>query len=345
MPDESRVGLITGVGRTEIRRIPLRPLLPDEVLVRIDAAAVCTWEQNVFTGVERPDLPFAGGHEAAGTVVATGKDVHGVSCGQRVALGLASTCGQCSWCFTYRDRVCPAHLRGNIDADGAWGPGCFSDYKIHPADAVVPVGEVSPSVAALAEPLSCAVHAARRAGPLLASDVLVIGAGVMGLLNATVCARLGARVLVTDTDSQLAADALSWGASEVFDAGAHDVRQQLLEMTDANGPELVIVTAAAHEANQFALEVVAERGTVVFFTAGHPETPLSLSPNFIHSREVRIIGSVSADRSDFFAAARMIRHKLVDLSPLVEHVYGLEALRAGLEHAAKPRTRRVLITP
>ena len=172
-----RVGVMAGVGAIDVVDVPIPQAGPGEILVRLHATAICTWEQRSFSGAQSNKFPFVGGHEMAGVVAAIGPGVDtDLEIGERVALG-PSSCGRCHWCLTGQDRVCKQHYAGVVKYGEAWGPGGFAQYKVHPADGVYRVGDAPFETAALAEPLSCALHANRLLEHRVGRDVVVLGAG------------------------------------------------------------------------------------------------------------------------------------------------------------------------
>lgn len=338
-------GAMTGPGEIELVTVPVREPDYGEALIRIEATAICTWEQRSFSGVQSNRFPFIGGHEIVGVIAALGPGYRGpLEVGDRVALG-GSACGSCHWCQTGQDRACPQHYSGAVAYEQGWGPGGFAEYKIHPSDGLAPVGDAPAEIACLTEPLSCAVHASRLAGIGLGSEVVVIGAGVMGLMNVIAAKRRGARVIVSEVDADRLALARRIGADEIVDASRVDPIERVQELTGGRGADVAIAAIGHRSANEQGIAMLAQRGALVLFASAHPETPLELSPNMLHGNERRVIGSVSSEKQDFAAAAWLICHGQVDLSPLVQSRYPLSRLREALEEAILPGTYRIVVEP
>ncbi len=338
-----RVGIMAGVRDIGVHDVPVPEPGPGEVLVRIRATAVCTWEQRSYSGSQANKFPFVGGHESAGEIVAFGPGVAAdLELGERVALG-PSSCGRCHWCLTGRDRACKRHYATAVQYGEAWGPGGFSEYKLHPIDAVYPIGDAAFDQAALCEPLSCALHATRMLDIDVGQDVVVLGAGVMGLMNVIAAKKRGARVIASEIDADRLAMARRMGADELIDASTTDPVARVMELTGGRGAEAVIAAIGHEKANQQGLAMIAERGRYVLFAAAHPEPPLTLSPNELHNRETGVFGVVSKDKQDFYAASRLIRYGQVDLAPLIDVRYPLERVGDAMEHALRPGTYRVIV--
>jgi L-iditol 2-dehydrogenase len=342
-PTTMRVGIMAGVRDIAVQDIPLPEPGPGEILVRLHATAICTWEQRSFSGAQENKFPFVGGHESAGEIVAFGPGVKSdLKVGDRVSLG-PSSCGKCHWCLTGQDRACKQHYGTAVKYGDAWGPGGFGEYKLHPVDAVYPVGDAAYDVASLAEPLSCALHATRMLGIYVGEDVVVLGAGVMGLMNVIAAKKRGARVIVSEVDPNRLAMARRMGADELIDATTTDPVARVKELTGGRGAEAVIAAIGHETANSQGMAMLSERGRFVLFAAAHPEPPLTVLPNELHNHETGVFGVVSKDKQDFYAASRLIRYGGVDLAPLIDVRYPLEEVGAALEHALKPGTYRVIV--
>ncbi len=338
-----RVGIMAGVREIAVQEVAVPEPGPGEILVRLRATAICTWEQRSYSGAQANTFPFVGGHESAGEIAAFGPAVSSeLKIGDRVALG-PSSCGKCHWCLTGQDRACKQHYAGAVRYGEAWGPGGFAEYKSHPADGVYAVGDAAYEQAALAEPLSCALHATRLLGIYVGEDVVVLGAGVMGLMNVIAAKKRGARVIVSEIDAERLARARSLGADELIDASTTDPVARVRELTGGRGAEAVIAAIGHEKANEQGLAMLADRGRYVLFAAAHPEPPLTLSPNELHNRETGVFGVVSKDKQDFYAACRLIRHGGVDLAPLIDVRYPLEQVGAAMDRAIRPGTYRVIV--
>lgn len=345
IPEAFQTGVITGIGSVEVHSVATPALRPGDALVRLEACAICTWEQRTYSGAQANRFPFVGGHEMVGTIVAFGEGYKGpLQPGTRVACGSAS-CGACEYCYTGRDNLCPSHYSGAVKYGEAWGPGGFAEYKVHPADGLYNIGDAPAEVAALTEPLSCALHAARLSGAGLGLTTVILGAGVMGLMNVIAQKTFGSRVIVSEIDPGRLEMAGRLGAHHLVDARDQDPVQAVLDLTDGHGADIVVTAFGSGQANQQALAMLAKRGTLVLFASAHPETPLELGPNKLHNEEKRIIGVVSSEKLDFYRAATLIRHGMVDLSPLVQNTYPLSELGAALDEAVQAGTYRIVVKP
>jgi 2-desacetyl-2-hydroxyethyl bacteriochlorophyllide A dehydrogenase len=341
-----KVGVMTGPGAIEIREAPVPRPGVNEVLVRIRATAICTWEQRSYSGQQDNKFPFVGGHEMSGEVAEVGPGVSKeIQVGQAVTVGSAA-CGQCHWCRSGRDRACPQHYAGAVSYGNAWGPGGFAEYKVHPASGIYPIpGKASWEAVSLAEPLSCALHAVGLLDLRVADDAVVIGAGVMGLMNVIALKKHGARVIVSEIDADRLAKARELGADVTIDASREDPVAVVRELTEGRGAEHVITAIGSGKANEQAMAMLSERGRLVLFASAHPMTPLEIDPNHMHNHETSVVGSLSSEQADFQAAARLIGLGQVDLEPLIQQRFQLSELAAALDASIAPGTYRMIVTP
>jgi threonine dehydrogenase-like Zn-dependent dehydrogenase len=337
-----QAAVITGIKKIEIVEIPVPVIGPRDVLLKVKSAGLCTWEQRIYTGQAKSEYPVLGGHENAGEIAAVGELVTNVKVGDRVTMG-SSSCGTCRACLRGQDKGCTEHFLNFSLKGGSYGPGGFAEYKIHRSDGVFPVGDAPWDQAALAEPLSCAIHAARLLDARLGDTAVVFGAGTMGLLNLMVLKKSGLRVAVVDVNEGRLAKATSLGADVVLKAGP-DIRDRV-KAAFLGGVDFSIAAYGSEAVNQDALDVLNNRGKICLFASAHPVTPFAIDPNLMHNRETSAVGVVSADRRDHAVATDLIANKQIDLSPIIDATFPLVEAAAAFERATSTPSYRVMLHP
>src|ERR1700751_4997009 len=185
-----------------------------ELVIQVGRCGICGTDVHIADGEFPPTpYPIIPGHEFAGRVAAVGTGVPpGWREGERVAVDPSLFCGYCPMCHAGRGNLC-----ANWNAIGDTVNGAFAEYVAVPAANAsrLPDG-VDDQQGALIEPLSCAVHGLRRIGPVLGEDVLLVGAGTMGLLLLQLLNRAGARaVTVVDRKAARLEVAKAVGAASV----------------------------------------------------------------------------------------------------------------------------------
>jgi threonine dehydrogenase-like Zn-dependent dehydrogenase len=332
--DKMRVAVITDVRQVELREVPIPAPMSGEVLVKTQACGICTWEQRTYTGQDHETKrPFAGGHEFSGTIARIGdKTRTDLKVGDRVAVG-PQPYGRHNL-----DRY-------QMDYAGLYGPMGLAEYK------AIPVGRAYKLAASLpfeegcfTEPLACAIHAANKFEVKLGADVVVIGAGPMGMLNMLVNKRRGARVIVSDVDQARTDYAVELGADATVNPKTEDASARVKELTDGKGADVVIVAIGNHLANLDALKMVADFGTVMFFASAHPATDMAIDPNFVHRRQVTLTGARHPSVAGFEIASGLLSKRLIDVRPLIYKTVPLDAIKEAFELAVRPDTYRVIVT-
>ena len=193
---------------------------PDDVLIRVRMASICGTDMHIWNwddwAAKTVPVPLVTGHEYMGVVEAVGDEVTDVEVGARVSGEGHIPCGKCRNCLSGR-----AHICANTKGVGVNRPGAFADYVVIPAANVRPVpDEVPDEVAAILDPLGNAVHTA-LAFDVVGEDVLITGAGPIGLMAAAVCRHAGARhIVVTDLNDDRLRLAERMGATKGVRADA-----------------------------------------------------------------------------------------------------------------------------
>lgn len=337
-----KAAVITAVNKVEVVDVPMPVIGPRDVLLKIKSAGLCTWEQRIYTGQAKADYPFLGGHENAGEIAAVGELVTNVKVGDRVTMG-SSSCGSCRACLRGEDKGCPEHFLNFSLKGGHYGPGGFAEYKVHRSDGVFPVGDAPWDEAALAEPLSCAIHAARLLDARLGDTAVIFGAGTMGLMNLITLKKSGLRVAVVDVNESRLAKARELGADLTF-VSDEKIRERI-KTAFLGGVDHAITAYGSDAVNQDALDVLNNRGKICLFASAHPVTPFAIDPNVMHNKETSAVGVVSADRQDHALATEMIAYRQIDLAPLIDQGFPIADAAEAFHRATSAPSYRVILNP
>jgi threonine dehydrogenase-like Zn-dependent dehydrogenase len=236
--------------------------------------------------------PVIPGHEFGGTVVAIGAAVRDLRVGQLVAVDPMDYCDACANCRAGWTNLC---LRGG--GLGTTAPGAFAEYVAVTAARCEPLPDgMSLDRASLVEPLSCVLHAVDRIGPVLGDDVLVVGAGPIGLMLCALLAWAGGRVDVVDRNTVRLPAAVAFGASRTASTIAELDRDGWSVAVDATGNPTAIAEALAH---------VRKTGRLGLLGIGGSDATFPFAPFDVVARELTIIGANSV-RHSFGRAARLL---------------------------------------
>jgi 2-desacetyl-2-hydroxyethyl bacteriochlorophyllide A dehydrogenase len=301
-----------------------------ELLIAPSAVGICGTDVEIFEGSMAyfrdglAQYPIVPGHEWVGEVVDVGAGVRGISAGDRVVGEVAIGCGHCVRCRAGRRHLCARRTEtGIVHMDGA-----MASRLVFPAAYAHRV-ELPPRAAALVEPTSVALHAARR-GRVEGRGVLVIGAGPIGLLVAQ-CARAEGAVAVTVSDTR--ADRLTLAAALGFGT----------DVPDADLTDVAILCAGGPAAIAAAFGAVRPGGTIVALgLSGAPTIPFDFDGLVV--RDIDLIG-VLGSVGFWPDAIELISSGRVQTEPVVTGTFPLERTRDALEHLVAPGTLKVLIEP
>jgi len=343
---KSRTAVMEGIRNMAVREFDIPEPGEGEVLVKVYQCNVCTTDWQTWAGLRGSQgrkFPWAPGHEHAGEIVAIGPNVRSeLKVGDRVAFG-RTPCGQCHFCRKGLFSRC-TERRGEPEKDGVTGSFCYAQYVLSDAFAIYKMAPDLPyEEAGYLEPLASAVHGQRRLRVTENEDVLIIGAGNLGLVHAQLARVFGGNVMVSEIQEQRIELAQSMGFATVNPA-KEDVVEVTKKFTDGKGIDAVVLAVGATSANQQALEVIAPAGRVLFYAAGYPHPEIQVDPNTVHYREWELIGTMGCDPYDFQLAAELLSRRKVKVDQLVSQKVPLDEVQRAFELAATPGTYRVSVS-
>jgi (R,R)-butanediol dehydrogenase/meso-butanediol dehydrogenase/diacetyl reductase len=329
---------------------------PGEVIVRVGACGICGTDLEeyragpLFIPVDAPNLltgcraPLILGHEFAGEVVEVGRGVTEFRVGDRLAPDGLITCGHCYWCRRNQLSLCD-----NLAALGLMADGGLAEYCRLPVSTAVKLPEgLSDDHAAMAEPLSVAVRAVRRGRMLAGENVVVFGAGAIGLFCLQVARAAGAsEVFVVEPLPNRRALATQLGASAVIDPKTTDPVETLRRWTHGIGPDLVLEASGATLVTPTAISAARKGGRIVL--VGLPVAPAPVNFFEVVATEKEIIGSLShVYDEDYTTAVRWLGDGRVLAEPLISaRVPIARLLEDGLQRLEErpAETLKIIIHP
>jgi 2-desacetyl-2-hydroxyethyl bacteriochlorophyllide A dehydrogenase len=293
---------------------PPAPPGPDGALVRVQRVGVCGTDVHAWRG-EQPffTYPRILGHELAVEIVALGGDVNGLEIGDRCAVEPYLNCGTCRPCRIGRPNCCE-HLQVlGVHRDG----GMRELFEV-PARKLHPAANLSDDALALVETLSIGAHAVRRAQVQPQDDVLVLGAGPIGLGVATFAAAEAGRVYVADVN----ANRLAFCRAHIRDVGVLDlsgraVDVSIREQLDGRLPSVVFDATGNADSMRRAFSLIANGGTLVF--VGLVLGDLSFADPDFHRRETTLLASRNALPEDFHTVIGALAAGRVDVASWISH--------------------------
>ena len=322
---------------------------PDEILLEMKAAAICGTDMRILTGKKTKGVryPSVIGHEFCGVIAEVGADVKGYEVGEKVAVANVIPCHHCSSCLRGRTNACLDRKAIGYEFDGG-----FEEYIRIPSICiengnVVKLPEyMSYQAGALIEPLSCCIRGLKNAGTGFNDDVLIVGAGPIGLFHLQLSKIAGARkVIVSEPNEQRRKVALELGADLVVDPTKEDLPAIVNRETNGQGMDVIVMAIGVPALVNSTLKLCKRGGTVNLFAgfAGTGESTVEV--NTIHYNEINVNGSTAYKLEDYLAAAEMIKSGKIDADKIVTHRFKIEDFQKAYDVCVAGTGLKVIIEP
>jgi len=317
-----------------LEEVPQPEAGANEVLIRVRKTGICgtdlhlyNWDDWAQRNLRTPRII---GHEFVGEIVALGPGVEGYKIGDRVTAEGHITCGQCRNCRTGK-----RHLCANTLGIGSGRDGAFAEYLVMPAFNLWPLhADIPDDIAAILDPFGNAVYSA-LAFPVATEDVLVTGAGPIGIMAAAVCRFVGARhVVISDVNDYRLELALRMGASRAVNAARTSLAAVMQELKMTNGFDVGLEMSGSPEAFRDMLAAMYPGGGIALLGFLPHETRINwdqvifkgLTLKGIYGREIF---------ETWHRMSQLIRTGL-DIAPVITHRFpageyqqAFEVVRAG----------------
>lgn len=337
-------------GDIRIEDIPKPVCIEGEILVRVDACAVCGTDlKSKFHGNPRIKAPMVMGHEFTGLIEEISPSAKGEwKIGDRVVMATSISCGKCVYCRKGWRNLCLELAPMSFSY-----PGGMAEYVSIPALALegghlikVPTG-IDAVHASLAEPTSCAVNSVEQCNVKNGDCVLVMGAGPMGLLNAVVAHAFGAsKILLSELNPLRRKQAEQFKIDRIIDPDSEDVKEIVQKETGGIGADVVIVAAPAAQPQEQALSLVRKKGTVCLFAslpAG--KSMLNLDSRLIHYGEIRVLGTSDSTPEHVRTAVELIASRRIPADKIASHRLPLDQIDRAFELMQSGEALRVVLIP
>lgn len=329
-----KAAVIHDYGDMRIQDIEKPSAGPGELLVKTAVCGLCSGD--LMDWYIRRKIGTVLGHEPAGTVAEVGAGVEGFQVGDRVFVHHHAPCGQCSLCLRGHPVQCETWPQTGIE------PGGMAEYfRVLPhvvkQDVLALPSGVSFDGGALVEPLACSVKGLLRvAQDARRGTVVVIGLGVMGMLNLAAARHYGAGTLIgADLLPFRIERAAHFGADTTVHVGKTALDEAVRKATDGRMADLVIVGPANIQAMKTGLRCVGKGGTVLLFSPAGPDKKLSIDVDSLYFRDVSIVTSYSCGPTNTRAALALIEKGVVDIDRLVTHRFALKQVNEAYRLACR----------
>jgi threonine 3-dehydrogenase len=293
-----------------------------DVLIRVRKTSICGTDLHIFDWDEWAattiPVPMVVGHEFMGEIVRLGAEARGLEVGQRVAVEGHITCGHCRNCRAGRRHFCHNHLGVGVTRQGA-----FAEYVAVPAENVFPVPDhISDDIASVLDPLGNATHTA-LAFELVGEDVLVTGAGPIGLMSAAIARHVGARfIAVTDVNPYRLELAKVFGIDRAVNVTEEGLDTVMAGLGMTEGFDVGLEMSGNERAFNQMLEAMNHGGKVAVL--GIPPADVTVEMNQVIFKGLTIQGIYGRRIFEtWYKAAAMLQSGL-DVSAVVTHHFDVD---------------------
>jgi L-iditol 2-dehydrogenase len=326
-----------------IQEMPTPEIADDELLLKVMASGICG--SDVIEWYRVPKAPKVIGHEVAGTIAKTGKNVTKYHVGDRVFVSHHVPCNTCRHCLSGHHTACETLHTTN------YYPGGFAQYIRVPAINVehgvykLP-SNMSFEEGTFVEPLACVVRGQRLAEVHKEDTVLVIGSGIAGLLHVQLAKAKGVnKIVAADINPYRLEMARKFGAQHVLNA-KEPLAEKLKEVNGGCLADKVVVCTGAIQAALTALECVDKGGLILFFAVPEPTVKIPVPMTDFWRNEITLKTSYGAAPNDLEEALAILAQKKLNTRDMVTHRLSLKQAAEGFRLMAEAgASLKVIIEP
>lgn len=314
----------------------------NDVLVRVLRASVCGTDLHIYEwddwAARTIPVPMPIGHEFMGVVEAVGSEVTGITIGERVSAEGHITCGHCRNCRAGR-----RHLCANTIAVGIQRPGAFADFISIPATNVFPLpDDISDEIGCILDPLGNATHTA-LAYDLVGEDVLITGAGPIGMMATAIARHIGARhIVVSDPNTYRLDIAARMGASRVMDPSVTGLADVMDELGMTEGFDVGLEMSGAGPALNKMIDHMITGGHVALLGIPSKET-VPIEWNEIIFKGLTLRGIYGRRMFETWYKMVNMLHTGLDVSPVITHRFSVDDYEKAFDVMRGGETGKVIL--
>ena len=322
--------------------IPLPKIGISDVLIKVLRTGICGTDVHIYKWNEWAQatipVPMAIGHEFVGEIVETGSNVSDFHPGEIVSGEGHVVCGRCRNCFAGRRHMC-AHTQGI----GVNRPGAFAEYIALPMSNVWPVHQSIPlDIAAIFDPFGNAVHTA-LSFPVLGEDVLVTGAGPIGIMGAAVAAHAGARyTVITDVNPYRLDLARKMGVTRAVDVRETTLAEVQKDLGMTEGFDVGMEMSGSPAGFRDMLANMAHGGKIAML--GLPSEDISIDWRTVIFNMLTIKGVYGREMYETWYKMTVMLQSGLDIAPIITHRFPYTEFEKGFEAMMSGRSGKVVLS-
>ena len=324
----------------ELRRVPVPVPQAGEVLIKVHKTAICGTDVHIYNwdpwATEHIKPPMTIGHEYVGEVAALGEGVTGLEIGQRVSGEGHITCHRCRNCHTGNIQWCKDTVSVGVDRDGA-----FAEYVCIPQENVIRIDRSLPEdVVSFFDAVGNATHTALMFD-LIGEDVLITGAGPIGIIAARICKFAGARrVIITDINDYRLELAKKMGVDAAVNTAKEDLPMIMKEQGLVEGFDVGLEMSGSGIALQQMIGVMRNGGKIALL--GLSNKPVAMDMNGIIGKGLTLQGIYGRKMDNWHQMSYMVQGGL-DLSPVITHRFHYTDFQKGFEAMNSGKSGKVIL--
>ena len=334
-----------------MEEVPVPEINENELLIKVKACNICGTDIKIlkhgYHKIKEGEHRILG-HEVVGEVIKEGGNVPAFNLGDRVVIAPNIGCGHCYLCAAGYNNLCDDYEAFGVSIDGG-----FAEYMKVPYKAVVNGNlikipkNLSFLEASISEPFSCVYNAYESLKTCPSDNVLIIGAGAMGLLHLILSKIAGAKkVIVSDISDDRLKLAKKYGADIILNPSKINLKEEVFINTGGKGADVIIIACSVSFIQEGALDLAAKLGRINFF-GGLPEGEDSImfKSNIVHYRQLKITGTTGSTISQFINSMEILENKKFDIRGLITHIFALEEIEDAFEKVISGEGLKISIVP
>lgn len=314
---------------------------PNDVLIRIRKTSICGTDIHIYNwdpwAQRSIKVPMAIGHEYCGTIVDMGSEVRGFDIGDRVSGEGHITCGHCRNCRAGRRHLCRNTVGVGVDRQG-----CFAEYLSLPGvNAFKLPDSIGDDVASILDPFGNAVHTA-LAFSMVGEDVLIAGAGPIGIMAAAVARFVGARhVVITDVNDYRLGLAEQMGATRVVNVARESLDDTMHELAMQEGFDIGLEMSGNPMALREMLRTMHHGGSVAML--GIPAQETAIDWTEVIFKGITIKGIYGREMFETWYKMSSLLQSGLDITPVITHHFGINDYLEGFEIMGSGKSGKVIL--
>lgn len=324
----------------ELTQVPKPTPGPGEVLIKIHKTAICGTDVHIYDwndwSKQHIKPPMTIGHEYVGEIAELGENVTGYEIGQRVTGEGHITCGRCRNCRSGNIQWCKDTNSVGVDRNGA-----FAEYLCIPATNVIAIDpEIDENVVAMFDAVGNATHTALMYN-LIGEDVLITGAGPIGIIAVAIAKFAGARsVTITDINDLRLDLAKKMGATLTVNTAKQDLNEAMKSLGIKEGFDVGLEMSGAGPALNQMLSVMRNGGKISLLGLGN--APISVDMNLIIGKGLTLQGIYGRKLDNWHQMEAMVKGGL-DLTPAITHHFHYTEFEKGFEAMHSGKSGKVIL--